>query len=301
MTKRINLQSSKGIIFLGDLHVDSNSLQECEDIANEIAFSNKADVIVQLGDICDKNKLSSHELDTLTSIAKNWQTIFKEVHIIEGNHDKLDKEFSIIMYLKHYGLKIHDDDIIFDTPFGVVRCGHYFLDKSNGAFGHYRYSLEEWKKDIDYGLLGHQHDFQSLGTNFCHLGSSRFVSFGEHKVDSKKFAVLNSSGLELFDINSTIPMFDISTLQELERVPKKAKVRYIFKSFEQLKNELETVNNKKNGFYHFQKKLDFDSIKISKDRPVVRKTGDLITDFLNNIEDKEVKNILAEEFKKEYK
>lgn len=301
MTKKINLQSSKGILFLGDLHVDYISLQECEAIANEIAFSNKADVLIQLGDICDKNKLSSHELDCLTAIIKNWQSVFKEVHILEGNHDKLDKDYSIIMYLKHLGVNIHDDDVIFNTPYGNVHCGHYFIDKSLSSFGHFRMTLEEFKKDCDYGLLGHQHDFQQFEDNFCHLGSSRYVSFGERKVQSKLYAVLNNNDFDFSVVTSAIPMYDVSSLSELERVPKKSKIRYIFNSFEQLKNELNAVNTLKNNYYLFQKKLNFGSIKVENKIETVNKTNEIISNFLKQIEDKDVRKILEEEFKKEFK
>lgn len=288
-------------MFLGDLHVDINSIYECEAIANEIAFSGKADVLVQLGDICDKNKLSSHELDSLTAIIKNWQSIFKEVHILEGNHDKLDKNYSIIMYLKHLGVHIHDDDIIMNTNYGKVRCGHYFIDKSLSSFGHFRMTYDEFKKDCDYGLLGHQHDFQQFEDNFCHLGSSRYVSFGERKVQSKVYAVLDNNGLNYSLVTSCIPMYDISSLQELERVPKKSKIRYIFNSFEQLKNELETINNIKNNYFLFQKKLNFSNIKIDNKAQTINKTNDIVANFLKQIEDKDIRNILEEEFRKEFK
>jgi DNA repair exonuclease SbcCD nuclease subunit len=301
VTTKVKLQSSKGILILGDLHVDYSNLRECEEIANEIAFSNKADILIQVGDICDKNKLASHELDALTSMIKKWQTVFKEVHILEGNHDKLDKNYSIIMYLKHLGVHIHDDDVVFETPYGNLRCGHYFIDKSVSSFGHFRMTLEEFRKDCDYGLLGHQHDFQLFEDNFCHIGSSRYVSFGERKIQSKVYAVLNNNGLEYSNVTSCIPMFDISSLQELERLPKKSKVRYIFKSFEQLKNELEIVNTKKNQFFHFQKKLDFGHVNIKKSDNPVQKTANIVQDFLKQIEDVEVRNILNEEFKKEFK
>jgi len=299
----IKIHSSKGILFLGDLHVDFNSIKECEDIANEIAFSGKADILIQLGDICDKNKLSSHELDSLTSMVNNWTKVFKEVHILEGNHDKLDKNYSIIMYLKHLGIHIHDDDILFETNLGKIRCGHYFIDKSYSSFGHFRMTLAEFKQDYQYGFLGHQHDYQRLEDNFHHLGSSRFVSFGEKKINesaSKKYSVIDSKGLQFFNLNSTIPMYDVSSLDELTNLPKMAKVRYVFNSFEQLKNDLDTVNNEKNLYYLLQKKLNFSNVNLKEIKTEETKTKDIIRQFLKDIDDPDVKRLLTEEFKKEY-
>lgn len=175
---RVPLKLSKGILFLGDLHVESSALKECLEIAKEIAEqSEKADILIQLGDLCDKNKLNSEELYNLTLITNIWKKAFNEVHIVQGNHDRLDSNYSIIDYLNLLNVNIYPDDVCFYFKNTLIRCGHYFVDKSESSFGHFRYTLDDFKLGYSYGLLGHQHDFQTLTNNICHLGSARFVAF----------------------------------------------------------------------------------------------------------------------------
>lgn len=291
---------------MGDLHIELSDLQECKDIVSEICrlgLQYKCSQLIQLGDLCDRNKLTSEEVFDLTQNVDRWAGRFEKVHIIEGNHDKLDDKHSIIDYLYYLApnITIHSDEAVISTAFGDVLCGHWFVDKSNGAFGHYKYTVEEIKKKpVRAVFLGHQHDAQNIDDFIFHAGSSRFVDFGE-SAKPKKVAIL-SDKITWVELQSPIPLYNVSSIAELDKVPNRAKVRYIFKSFAQLKNEIDDVEKRKDRFHRFKKKLDFVAEVIKPTVSAVRRTPKaMITSLLEDIEDMDVKKALQEEFEVEFK
>lgn len=291
---------------MGDLHIELSDLQECKDIVSEINRIGKqygCKQLIQLGDLCDRNKLTSEEVFDLTQNVDRWASCFEQVHIIEGNHDKLDNKHSIIDYLYYLApnITIHSDEAVISTSLGGVLCGHWFVDKSNGAFGHYKYTVEELRKRKEkIVFLGHQHDAQAIDDFIYHTGSSRYVDFGE-STKPKKVAIL-SDKLEWVELKSPIPLYNVTSLSELAKVPDRAKVRYIFKSFSQLKNEIEAVEELKVRFFRFKKKLDFQNENIKVQKTSVRKTPkEMFNALLDDIQDLDVKQTLKEEFELEFK
>lgn len=298
------------ILIFGDLHVEERALEECEAIIDELCEYGKKeqiDSIIQLGDLCDKNKLNSSELFALTRMMVKLRRTFKNVIVMEGNHDKTEKNVNIIQYLKFFGIIVEQDQFsgTMQKVDGLMSndrflLGHWFVDKSAGAFGHFKYTVEALK-EFKYVILGHQHDFQQVTDSIVHLGSARYTSFGENHLLKKRFAILNNASLSFVDFKSTISLFKVSSIQELENIPDKAKVQYEFKSFEQLKEEIKTINELKNRFFAFKKKNDFivdDKRNILQSSPK-RDIRQIISDFLGTIKEAEIKNLLEEEFKGE--
>lgn len=313
MSKATNIISleTKGIVFFGDVHFERIAQTEISDILEEIteiASENKCDTIIQLGDFCDKARLDADELYHLTQDCYKLVKKFKYLGIIEGNHDKQEKNMAVINYLEFLGINIHPDELLLKTPFGKMLVGHWFVDKSKDAFGtHHKYTVEQLNKKYkyDFGLLGHQHDFQKLTKTLFHLGSARYVNFGESDSITKKIVVLNEHGLKFVELKNVIPIKNVYSIEELNKLDNKTKVRYIFKSFTQLKNDLSKVDKIKDKFYSFKKKIDFTTstkyTKEDKGKSGKKTQKQIVNEWLNKISDSDIKNILKKEFETEFK
>lgn len=82
-------------------------------------------------------------------------------------------------------------------------------------------------------------------------------------------------------------------------IPHNTKVRYFFNSFEQLKQEVDIINSKKTLYHQFQTKINFKNSDIKTITQRIEKKN-IFNEFLNQIQDQEVRNILAKEFKNEF-
>lgn len=304
-----SLNLGKSAVFLGDLHIEQDSIEECIKLAEYISTI-KADTLIQLGDWSDCNKFTTDELYCSTYMANLFKSKFKNVIVIQGNHDLAQKNKAIIDYLEFLGITILHDDSVVSINNVNFRLGHWFIDKSWDAFGKYRYKLEDLtkqnKKDkVKYTLLGHQHNFQDMSKKdyVFHLGSARYVNFGENGELPKHYAYFNGKSLELKYIEGLRPLINATTIEDLIKAPSDAKVRYIFKSFKQLKDELDTVNELGKKYFQFKKKLDFDNVISTGEEVNTEKknTKQIIKEWLKQkIDDPEVKKLLVSEFKKEF-
>lgn len=291
---------------MGDLHLDEENSEECVDLVREV-MSLEPDVFIHLGDFCHKNTINSKLLVTLTYLG-DWiarRTKNRSV-LLRGNHDAFDEENSIISYLQFLGNKIINSD---EFEGADTIYGHFFTDKSKDAFGKYKYTLEALQKDYKFGFFGHQHDFQRLAPGFYHLGSARYVHFNEDQNIKKRFAVMDDNNIEFIEYSSTIPMFNVSSTEDLKKLPRKSKVRYIYTSFLNMKQEIELINKIKKEFFRFKTKLEF----FDKEKnalleqynhargyvPLEMKLGAIFEKWLKTVENTKVKNILEKEFEKE--
>lgn len=300
-------QDSNPIIVLGDLHVEENSIEECAgiilevcNIARKLTLSGsnwaKKPRIIQIGDLCDKNKLNGKELFSLTSFVNLLKVNCYQVIIQEGNHGRTDKFDHIVNYLSFLGIQVFGDEYIEKD----IMYGHWFVDKSNGAFGHYKYKVEDLSK-YRYVILGHQHDPQQITERIFHLGSARYTSFGENASLRKRIAVITGDNIEFVELESVIPLYKVSSLEELDKLPKRAKVQYEFQSFKQLKDEIKTINEIKKTFFAFKKKNTFTlDTKTDKQSKVTRTNiREIIESWLKTVPDDETRNLLHQELKGE--
>lgn len=293
------MTTRKGIVVVGDLHIDEASIDEVKNIVEEICAV-PAKSLIQLGDLCHNNRLNARELEFLTWVAYRFKTTFEEVHFITGNHDLLDNSVSTISYLKYMNINIHNTD---EKNIANILAGHFFTDKSKDAFGKYKYSLEEFRKNsFDYCFLGHQHDFQKLDDGIYHLGSARYVSFAENEKEKKKIAWLHDGILDFVELNNCLPIYNIYKYESLYGLNSNSKIRYIISSFDQLRNEIEKLKSQKAIFKHFKIMLAF--TKKTKTVEAVKEKTDIknfVNNWLKSIEDKDIRNILEEEFTQEIK
>lgn len=306
-TTTLSPYSCSAIYSLGDLHYREKDDEECNAIIQEIIALRKKtskmedSVFLQLGDLCHSNTLNTFEQYRLTGMAHDIACNFKYRLIIDGNHDKYKDGLSITSFLQYLGFQHWSDDTIWHSPQGDILLGHYFTEGSSSAFGKYRYSMNEMRaKNFDIGLLGHQHDYECLIRNeaqtLIHQGSARYVSFAERH-PKKYFGLIRNSELKLIEIKSVIPMYDrVASLEALRSIPKKAKVRYFFNSYEQLVKEIDEVTKLEPTFHLFKKYLNFTQEK--KVITIDNKKHNLHK-WVETIKDERIKKLILESLEEE--
>jgi len=277
-----------------DSHIEESAIEELESIFTEILTYN-ADEVIFVGDYFEKKRPTSREIIFGTKWAKRLVQKYKKVIFLRGNHDKTEN-ISAIDYLQYLGIKIVNDYIDEDNNY----YGHFMTNQSKYEYGTYARTVTELKK-YNYVILGHQHSFQELTSKVYHLGSVRYVNFNEVEDNCKHIATLDNE-LKFIELKSPIPMVDVNSLKELKTIEPKTKIRLIISSFDQFKKEINSISMWKKKFKTFKVKLDFQKT-ITKEKTVhVNKKQDLqsiINNFINRIEDSEVKKELIKELVKE--
>jgi DNA repair exonuclease SbcCD nuclease subunit len=290
-------------LILGDTHIDKSCFNELENVFTEVLKNRKGcGAIICLGDYYDKKNPTASEIEFGTK----WATIFKKEFgrfvMIEGNHPAIDDTSSSVKYLQHCGVELYDD-----TMFDSVYYGHYMVQESLCGFG-------ETKKAIDLvtlyplSVLGHQHSFQEINLpdevgSIVHLGSCRYVDFGEANDKEKVMAIEENGQLTVLPINTLRPMRVVDNASECEHLPPHYQVCLDIKSFAQLKREASQIEMYKNKFYKFKVKFSFvkqQATLVIADNPSVKvEVGDIVSKWLGTVADEEVKAELLNQMKAE--
>lgn len=295
------------IVIFTDPHITEDSFEELDSIFEEILDkSRECDMLLCAGDYYDKKRPTQKEIYFGTKWAHSFSTHFEECIMIDGNHTNLEDDFSNIDYLE----------------FINWNCCKYF-EKNNCFFGHFMTEksmmmkreidtnfsqYEKLLKDLNsykISILGHQHCMQVLSDKDYHLGSCRFVSFSETEVKDKYIAIIDDTNyeekthLEFIKLDSVIPMYNITDMNKLSDLSKNSKVRVIFKDFETFKKNINRLEEYKNRFKVFKIKLDYKIIDtIKTEIKSERSISDIVNNWLNSIENEDVKKELVDEFKK---
>jgi predicted phosphodiesterase len=272
-----------------DSHICRENIDELQDVFPEI-MSYKADRCICLGDYYDKKLLHHTELWFGTSIIKKFADTYPEFIMLEGNHDK-----DTIKYIEYIGGATVVPQCISNNDY----FGHFFVNESLKSFNSAKVSLNELDK-YRYVFLGHQHSFQVLGNKRYHPGSIIWVDFGEVDDIQKCIFMLEDDKLEIIELKTPIPMRDVFSLNELDTIPKRTKVRYVIKNFSQLKKHANELDKYKNKFYSFKIKLDFDNSPKELEMSPKKSINEIIDDWLKQIIDNEVKTELELSFREEH-
>ena len=289
---------SKSSIIIGDLHINEQAIPELTKIVDEILSINSPDRYVQLGDFYDKNKPTPLELKFGTDVVRRLKANSKlqEVVIISGTgeHD-IYHDTSVIEYLSNLGIKAVKGDYIDDD----ILYGHWMTNQSKYEYGSFKKTVKELKK-YKRVILGHQHSYQLLAKNICHLGSVRYVNFGEVDDKEKYIGILKGQDLKLHVLKSPMPMIDVTSVKELSNIkPGLVKVRLVINSFKQFKQEVNEIHKWKHKFHTFKVQYKFEPTsdiklqKVSKDYSV-KKLENILTKGIENIEDVDVRKLLLE-------
>jgi DNA repair exonuclease SbcCD nuclease subunit len=289
-------------LIVGDLHINERAIPEIEEIFDKdiipLVAGNHYDRIIQLGDWFDKNTPSPAELKFSSTLVQNLKIYFPEVIILSGTgeHDLL-RGVSVVEHLESLGIKVIKGDYIENIS---LFCGHFMLYESNLAFGTGKMGIGDLAK-YDKVFLGHQHSPQEIvKNNIYHVGSVRYVSFNEVN-DKKHVVVLEDGKMSFIALKNSIPMLDVTDVSQLEQIDARTKVRVIFNSFEDYKKNASYVNKLGKKFFLFKILMNFQESKIlaqsSNKLDSQIKKSNIITEYINNIKDEDVRNLLKEQFK----
>ena len=284
-----------------DTHVDDKCLEECERIFQEIfdrAVQYKVNRIVHLGDFFNKKNLSPE----VTYFGLKWMKKFQDLcptYVIVGNHNDVDSEISTVDYFSLIGVEIADEFVFENVYYGHCMTEESLLPHKEAGTSKY----EKKSSDLamyNFYVLGHQHLYQTLKKGI-HLGSARYCSFGELKDQEKQIAIVytvdNDYTYELIPLKSPTSMYQVTRVADLDLIPRNAKVRIVYKEFEQYKNEVNLLSKYKTMFEDFKIKLDFTKF-IKKEKKSTSTLREIIDNWINNIKDKDVKTELTNVFKK---
>jgi len=276
-----------------DPHITEPTLLELEGIFNEI-YQQEADELIMLGDYYNSKKPNAKEILFGTKWAVKFVEKYKKVIFLRGNHDKT-QDISAIDYLKYLGIKIVDDYVDEDNNY----YGHFMVEGSKFEYGAYKYTASQLAH-YNMVFLGHQHSYQEIKGHIWHLGSVRYVGFGE-VFDKSKYILKLGEKPEFIPLNSPIPMVDVKSVKELPNINSKTKVRCLVTSFDQFKREINEISKWKDKFAEFKLKLEFGDNPITasdkKDIKLEKKNlQQLITQYIEKIADKDVKDLLKETY-----
>lgn len=288
----------KAIVFT-DSHIHEKHLDELEGVFKEILkYSKEAPILICVGDYYDKKNPNTKEIEFGTKWAVKFKQSFPNFYMVTGNHPDIDGKLSSVSYLSHLGIQVVPE-LIFDNTY----YGHYMLQESLGGFNE-KESINTicFKSTTKLIILGHQHTYQEIKgqqIEAVHPGSIRYVDYGE-VADKGKYIMLVDDGTYLqIRLNSPRKMYQVNSIYDAVNLPKDTYVRVVIKDMAQLLAEVNKINELRPTFFDLAVKLDF-SPTISMNNQTVQVTDkkELLTNWLANIQDLEVKDLIIGELTK---
>jgi predicted phosphodiesterase len=285
------------ILVFSDPHITEKAIPELKEVFKEI-LSYEVNKLIMLGDYYHFNQPSAKESLFGTKWAKKFKDNFDEVIYLRGTgrHDKI-QGISCIDYLKYLGIKISDNYVINKMFFG-----HFMLKESKCNYGESKITFKDLEKHYNLSVLGHFHQFQKISRKVYHLGSCRFVNFGEVDYPTKYIALIKNGKIEFKRLKSIIPIKDVESINELNKLDKRTKVRVIFNDWEQYKKEVNQLKKWDNYFIEpIRIKLNFKMTFATKSKKVAKvySLKKLLLECLQQVKDEEVKELIKHSFKEE--
>jgi len=197
-------------LIVTDPHITEKSIPELEKIFQEI-YQQEANELLMLGDYYNSKKPNAKEILFGTMWAKKFVEKYKKVIFLRGNHDRT-QGVSAIDYLQYLGIKVVDDYIDGDNNY----YGHFMVEGSKFEYGTYKYTISQLAQ-YNYVFLGHQHSYQEIKEHIWHLGSVRYVGFGEVS-DKHKYILKLAQKPEFIQLHTPIPMVDVKSIEELDKI-----------------------------------------------------------------------------------
>lgn len=198
-------------LIFSDLHITQDSLEECKAILEEInmlIIKHNVDTVINLGDTFDNLKPTSKELDLFATFIKQLN---KKIIILAA--DSHESETHSISIINHFGILNEMVQIVKEFKDGNhLYCGHFILSESDKNYDA-RLSKNDFK-GYTYVFLGHQHNYQLIKPNICHIGSTRFVDFSEAQNKTKIVCLITDYNeekeqVQFLKLKSPIPMEEI--------------------------------------------------------------------------------------------
>lgn len=290
------------IAIIGDIHIVREAIEEINNILQEIFDLCKDQKVKQvwfLGDMLDKNKPHPVEYEFLTKWLVKFQKLGK-VEIVSGNHEALSNDLTALHYSVHFGVTIHNTKVVKLLGNKKIYLGHHATDQADEFKIDENYKLKDLKK-YDLVFLGHLHNFHKLAKNIYHLGAVRRCTFGEIDYPEPRIAFIRPKSLKIdfYEIKNYFPMKDVFSIKEAKSAPKSAKIRLVFKSFEDFISNIDEIPKIQGQFTKFTVKHDYEKkTQVVKKKQVRKKSFEQIfQDYLKTVENKEVRTILKEMWK----
>lgn len=289
------------VLAIGDIHIKENNISELSKIFKEI-FSIKADVLIQMGDLFDKTKLTPNELNFACETITKAKNLYKEVYLMAGNDShEFYKDSRVTNFFKYLSgkIKIVPDEYDMNINDKKYHFGHYMLHSSKLQYGTGRKGIKDFK-NYNQVLLAHQHNPQELQKDrIWHIGSISYLHFNEATDPYKRIALIDDK-VNFIKLKSPIPMKDVKSVEDLEHLPERTKVRLVISSFKQFKKEVNKINNYRSKFPVFKTKIDIKDKSTELQKATNSKNiNEIVNEFIEKITDTEVKNELREQFREE--
>jgi DNA repair exonuclease SbcCD nuclease subunit len=207
------------ILLFSDLHICQSSLKECISVLEEIGMlANKynVDTLINLGDTFDNTKPTSQELDVFATFIRRLN---KQMIIIAADSHESETQTNSI--INHFGILNEMVTVIKEfKDSNHLYCGHYVIKESKAGYGAKLSKIDF--KDYLYVFLGHQHSYEVIKPNICHLGSVRYVDFAEAQDKVKIVTLITGYGTDKEEVHflklkSPIPMIELKLQKKDEK------------------------------------------------------------------------------------
>jgi DNA repair exonuclease SbcCD nuclease subunit len=199
------------LMFCSDFHIIESDLEEINSIFDELLIIKDKYCVNKLiiaGDSFDKISPTSKELDCLASFLKKINLPI--VLLAANSHESTTQEQSVI---NHFGI-LKDNILVCKeyTDGNKLFVGHFIMNQSSKNFGGTvdSQTLQQYR----YVILGHGHNFELSNSNWCQLGSIRYVDFKDDLTIPKKVGIClgyetDRPEWRFIDLNSPIPMISL--------------------------------------------------------------------------------------------
>jgi DNA repair exonuclease SbcCD nuclease subunit len=199
------------ILFASDLHIIESELTEINTIFDELLIIKDkycVNKLILAGDSFDKVNPTSKELDCLSTFLKkiNLSTIV----LAANSHESTSQTESVV---NHFGILKDNIKVVKEyIDDNKLYVGHFIVSQSSKNFGATvdATTLKQYR----YVILGHGHTHEMSNSNWCQLGSIRYVDFGEDPKIAKMIAVCSDYEApkpkwKFIALNSPYPMINL--------------------------------------------------------------------------------------------
>jgi len=282
-------------IVFTDSHIQEDCLEELDKVFSEIlTYSKGKPVLVCVGDYYEKKNPTPREIDFGTKWVIKFKQAFKNFIMVTGNHPDIDGKISTVSYMSYLGI-----EVVPDLTLDGVHYAHYMVKESLCGFNE---SREGSQLATNYALsiLGHQHTPQIItigSSRIIHLGSCRYVDFGEAQDKSKFIAVINNGQFQEIALKSVRPMIDVSTVIGLDSLSPTTQVRVVYRNFNQFLAEADKLPIYEKKFWKFRVKHDYSNVVQPVAVNLVNTDKEIVRKWINKINDQDIRRELESEFK----
>ena len=277
-----------------DPHIEESCLVELDKVFQEILLYSKGKpILICVGDYYEKKNPTPKEIDFGTKWIMKFKQAFKHFVMVTGNHPEVEKNISTVSYMKYLGVEVVPEIVIEGTYYG-----HYMVKESLCGFNETKEGKDLTDK-YELSILGHQHTYQviSIGTGrIVHLGSCRYVDFGEAKDRFKYIMLVEDCDFREVALQSVRPMIDVYSVAGLDKLDGTTQVRVTYKSFSQFLAEANQLETHKTKFFKFRVKMDFQNVPQQTTINTNNSNVEIVRKWLDKISNPEVKAELEKEF-----